>query len=772
MAAIASSLLPVAEAIAQPARPAPHSITIPAQPLTTAIAELSRQAGVSIGTEGDLPGVRSHAVHGATNAADALAQMLDGTGLTARRVGPTAWRIMRQAAPLSPPSPPRTPVPQGLPPEPEAEPIIVTAVKDRSTLADVPRAVSVYLPDAMRQQDARSGTGNVAAALEGMAMTGSGPGRNQLFLRGVADSPFTGLGQSTVAVLLDGVRLTYSAPDPDVRLVDVERVEVLKGPQGSLYGTGTLGGIFQIVTKRPDASDFRAAASGGLSLVADGGSGYSGSAMVNLPLVRDSIALRLVGYTAREGGWVDTGTRPNANLVRTIGGRASLGVELGAGWRLNATGAVQRLEAADTQYVYAPGAHSRPTQQAEPHDNDLNHGAFRLEGRLGATDLVLLTGLSGHEVQDRRDAGNFGGTGPAIFDESRKYRTWDSELHLSGPLGALHWLAGLSYVQARQTIGRSLVSASQVTPLLDDNEQRKSVDSAVFANLVWPLGTGLSIEGGGRLFRDVIEDRRTTGGQSFARDVRRTGITPSAALSWKPRAGRMLYLRYGSAFRQGGIGLTAAGQAEAVSGDELATIEAGWRAQLAHGGSLDLNLYHTMWDEVQSDMPLPNGLIETRNVGRARIRGMEASLDLPLARHWHISTGLAVQDAQLIRNETGMVLDDRRLPVVPEYTLRFALKRRFELGDADGSLRLGLRYVGPARLSFDPVIDQPMGNYVESNLEVRLKAAGFEWGVDASNLLNGRRDTFALGNPLRLATTRQYTPQRPPMVSFSVLKQF
>lgn len=772
MVATASSLLPAAEALARPVDASRRPIDIPAQPLTAAITELSRQANISIGTEGDLPAVRSHAVHGARNAAEALARMLDGTGLTAHRVGPTAWRIVRQSIAPSPiPPTPTSPV-VPLPPEAEAEPIIVTAVKDRSTLADVPRAISVYTPDAMRQQDARAGTGSVAAMIEGLAMTSSGPGRNQLFLRGVADSPFTGLGQSTVAVLLDGVRLTYSAPDPDLRLVDVQRVEVLKGPQGSLYGTGTLGGIFQIVTNRPDASGFRAAAGGGLSLVAHGGMGYSGSAMVNLPLVQDRIALRVVGYSSREGGWVDTGTRRNANLVRTIGGRTSLGFDLGKEWRLNATGAIQRLEAADTHYVYAPGARSRPFQQAEPHDNDLNHGALRLEGRFGATDLVLLTGLSGHEVQDRRDAGGFGGNGPSIFEEDRKYRTWDSELHLSGPLGSLHWLAGISYVQARQTIGRSLVAASQSIPLLDDNEQRKSVDSAVFANLVWPLGGGFSIEGGGRLFRDVIEDLRTTGGQAFARDVRRTGLTPSAAFSWRPRAGRIFYLRYGSAFRQGGIGLSGTGQPQAVSGDELATIEAGWRAQLARGGALDLSIYHTMWDDVQSDMPLPSGLIETRNVGRARIRGLEASLDLPLDGRWHISTGLAVQDAQLIRNETGLPLDDRRLPIVPEYTLRLSLKRGFDIGNADGWLRLGLRHVGPARLSFDPAIDQPMGNYVESSLEVRVKAGGFEWGVDASNLLAGHANTFALGNPLRLASGRQYTPQRPPMISFSVTKSF
>src|SRR5690606_14816127 len=103
-----------------------------------------------------------------------------------------------------------------------------------------------------------------------------GPGRNRLFLRGVADSPFSGESQSTVAVVLDEARVTYSAPDPDIRLVDVERVEVLKGPQGSYYGTGTLGGIYHIVTRRAQVDKTSLALSANVESVAHGGTGRGG----------------------------------------------------------------------------------------------------------------------------------------------------------------------------------------------------------------------------------------------------------------------------------------------------------------------------------------------------------------------------------------------------------------------------------------------------------------------------------------------------------------
>jgi hypothetical protein len=118
--------------------------------------------------------------------------------------------------------------------------------------------------------DATRGSERLAEQIEGLTVTGEGSGHGRMFLRGVADSPFGGKSQSTVAVLLDDARLTYVAPDPDIRLVDVERVEVLKGPQGSLYGSGALGGIYRIVTRRADPSAFTVAGSASGEIVADG----------------------------------------------------------------------------------------------------------------------------------------------------------------------------------------------------------------------------------------------------------------------------------------------------------------------------------------------------------------------------------------------------------------------------------------------------------------------------------------------------------------------
>jgi len=91
------------------------------------------------------------------------------------------------------------------------------------------------------------GTSAIASLADGMALSNLGPGRNRAFLRGVADSPFNGVTQSTVAIEVDDARVTFNAPDPELRLVDIKQVEVLEGPQGPLHGTGSLGGVYRIL---------------------------------------------------------------------------------------------------------------------------------------------------------------------------------------------------------------------------------------------------------------------------------------------------------------------------------------------------------------------------------------------------------------------------------------------------------------------------------------------------------------------------------------------
>lgn len=705
----------------------------------------------------------------------ALARLLAGTGLFARQVGPTAWRIERAAAhPLAPegPVPPQASRMEALPQVVEGEPIIVTAPKRSTTLDKLPMAISVLRLDPVQAALPAGGTMLVATQSEGLAMTLLGPGRNRLFLRGVADSPFNGESQSTVAVVLNDTRLTYAAPDPDIQLVDVERVEVLKGPQGSLYGSGALGGIYHIVTREADPKEttLQVAAKG--EGAAHGSLGWSSAAIGNLPLARGTSALRLVGYTARAPGWIDTGSRRNSNETRLLGGRANLGVEPGGGWRLDVSGLLQLLESRDSSYVYAPGARKRPAQLPEPHDNDMRHISARVMRKGGPFDISLSTGVTWHEVRDTLDAtagaGSFGLASPSLLADERLYRVWDNEARIAGRAGKVRWLLGLSYLEARQQALSTLGSFTGAASVID-RDLRYARDAALFGDLTLPLGRNFSLDAGARLFRSITVEKSLLADGPVSRRRHRSGMTPSLALSWQPSAGHILYLRYASAYRQGSSDINPAGALEALKSDELQTIEMGWRRDLGQGRRMELGLFASRWSNLQSDQLLPSGLIETVNAGNARIFGAEASLELPLGSATQLEAGASLTEALLTRNTLGKHLDDRRLPVVPRYTARMALARRVPLGWAEGNVRLSLRHVGPQRLSFDPIIDRPMGSYFEGRIDAHVEINRLRVFFTAENLLGGSKDSFAFGNSLRFSAVREYTPQRPACVTLGMV---
>ncbi|MGD9665487.1 MAG: TonB-dependent receptor, partial [Novosphingobium sp.] len=733
-------------------------------------AELSRQAKVSIGMQGGLPSHPTPAIHGEMTVQQALRLLLSGTGFVARRAGPTAWRIeqapvidhTRSAQQVAASSP--LPAPQ---------PIVVTASKRDMALTDLPLAISVaLLPSG--ESGTRDDTNSIAQAVEGLALTGAGPGRNRIFLRGIADSAFNGESQSTVAIVLDDARLTYAAPDPDIRLVDMVRVEVLKGPQGSLYGTGALGGIYHLVSRRAQLDMLTASVSAGGSIVSSGAADYSVSAMANLPLVSDKLGLRLVGYAMREGGWIDTGDRSNSNSTRVSGLRGALGANVGEGWRLDLTGFAQWTESRDSSYSYAPHARTRPAQLPEPHDNDLRHLAARLSRESGGVDIVASTGMTWHEVNDTLDAtigaDSFGLANPQTLTDERRFRVWDNELRFSRAHGRWRWLAGVTWLNARQHLVSDLESPQDA--LIIDDDRRTTNDLAVFGDITVPIAAQVALDVGARLFRSETVEQRM--GRAVVQRLERvrTGLTPSFSISWRPDATSLAWIRYGSAFRSGGSGGASDGAIEMLKGDELVMIEAGWRTDQTGGLRLEVGTWYGWWENLQSDQLQTNGLIETRNAGNAFTAGAEVSATVPLASGWQFEGGANYTMAKLHRNELGFELDDSHLSGVPEYTFRARLGHDFMMAGAPTRISASLRYVGPSRLSFDPLVDRPMGKFLESRISANVKLRGFSISAGVTNLFGERDDTFAFGNSLRFATMRQYTPQDPTRYSLQIEKQF
>lgn len=202
--------------------------------------------------------------------------------------------------------------------------IVVTAGKREQNIQDVAGAVTAVSGESLTKSGAVDISDFVTKA-PGLAFTRRGPSQNRLSIRGLTSFSGTDSEFPMVGLYIDEVPISDSVA-PDAGLIDLERVEVLRGPQGTLYGEGSMGGTVRFVSAKPKLSAFEGSANGELSTTRFGGTNYSGSAVVNAPIVTDKVGLRLVGFYQKDSGFVDNaalGTK-NDDAYKRYGARGTL----------------------------------------------------------------------------------------------------------------------------------------------------------------------------------------------------------------------------------------------------------------------------------------------------------------------------------------------------------------------------------------------------------------------------------------------------------------
>ena len=184
------------------------------------------------------------------------------------------------------------------------ETIVVTATRRAENLQNVPESISAFGTEAIEMRGLKQ-MDDYAKFIPGLSLGVREPGGTTIVFRGVASSGLQFGAVSSSALYLDEQPITQSGRNPDPRLIDIERLEALRGPQGTLYGASSQSGTLRVITNKPDPSDFDAWVDGQVSSIQDGGTGYDVSAMLNVPLIADRLALRLVGFTAEDAGFID-----------------------------------------------------------------------------------------------------------------------------------------------------------------------------------------------------------------------------------------------------------------------------------------------------------------------------------------------------------------------------------------------------------------------------------------------------------------------------------
>jgi iron complex outermembrane recepter protein len=737
---------------------------LPAQTLALALARFSEQSGVSAGLSGSFPTVITRPVNGRYTALEALQAMLAGSRLEAVQIGPRAYRLQRRPADTSADDASR------MAPLPELDELVVTASKREQPWLGVPMSLAVVDAAALGTLAPGGGTRAALAFDSATSSTNLGTGRNRQFIRGVADSAFVGPSQATVSIQFDEARLNYNAPDPDLRLVDVERVEILKGPQGPLYGTGALGGVVHVVPKRPVLDDFSALASGYAGSTQHGGVASGGQLMVNAPVRPGALGLRAVAYSTTEAGWIDNGDgRNDANRTRLSGARLALRAQGERGWTLDLQGALQLAETSDSQYTTGAGSQLwRSGILPEPRDDDLYLVSLALRGAIFGADAVFTSSYVRQEANGLQDASIaaslFGATAPARFRDDRAYRLVNNEFRLASGAGTQPgWLLGLAHLAAQSRNTGELADAAGSTRTLLDAVQ-DTQELAAFGEGSLHLGKRLHATAGLRLSRAAAEDERRAGQSPALKASVVYSATPSFSLDWRAAdQRRFYYLRFARAVRPGGLNPAATGEADSrFTADELSNIDLGARLRLKDDRlSVQAALFLTDWQHIQSDYLLANGLVGSRNVGTGRNVGMEGVMRYEPAGPWQVEFGWLAQHARL--HEATLPVDGEavRLPVVPDLRMHLLLQRRMQWGGWSGSFGSRLDFTDSSRLSFEPDLSRRTSGYVTWSASAKLAHAGFEVQLNAVNLLDSSADTFAFGNPFSVRSVVQRTPLQP-----------
>ena len=766
------------------------SVDIKAGQLGDAIVQLGQQTGSSIGiSDQRTTRLTVRAVRGRLSVEQAIQKLLKGQPARVIQINGRSWRII-PATPLpvaaTPrPKPARVQLARFTPLSPieESEPaeIVVTASKRETPLKLMPATVSVLHGKMFTAGPDAGSTAAILEKLPSVSSTHAGTGRNKLFIRGIADSGFTGPTQATVGQYFGEMRVNYNAPDPDLRLYDINSVEVLEGPQGTLYGAGSLGGIIRANPNRPNLSQTEAYSSYALASTAKGDESVDGHMVVNVPLVPDKIAARLVAYGAREGGYVDDfgRTLKDVNGIDIVGGRGAISIAPYDDWRIDFLGIGQSVRADDAQYAQRglPGL-SRRSPMAQIFGSDYWLANMQVTGSIGDIRVISSAGIVEHDLVENYDATRLRDT-PTLFTQENDISLFSTEHRLSEDFsGGGGWMLGASYIKNVSRLKRTLTPAAVSVPT--PGVENRLSEWALFGEMTLGISDTIHLTAGGRvssakLSGNAFDVPAMFDLNSLRQQAQRAETTflPSFAVVATPADGLTAFLRYQQGFRPGGLAIDGA-NIRHFRNDRTSTIESGFRF-----GDLERDLFaaigtvaYTDWDHIQADLTDGQGFPTTANIGNGYIVSVEGQISVrPTGRltfdgafifsHSRLDSPSAAARNFLASSGPQMAGGMLSVPNVANFSARAAFNYRQPFYDGYLVFAASSRYVGKSRLGIGPVLGAEQGGYFQTNVGLKWERSQSDFFLNISNLFNAVGNRYALGTPFALPDGDEFTPLRP-----------
>lgn len=666
--------------------------------------------------------------------------------------------------------------------------IVVTATKRQESVRDVAGSVAAVSEATLQKLNAQS-LSDYITRVPGVVFNDYQPGVSEVVIRGIASTTYHEANQATTGYYLNQIPLIepgFPLVIPDVDAFDVSRVEVLRGPQGTLFGSSSLGGAVNYVVNEADPSKFDAGAEGMISSTKRAGEvNYAAKAMVNVPIATDKLAVRLVALQRYDAGYLDNTLlgKDGSNDLRVRGLRGSIVFTPTETTKISALSMYQEYDLDDQTYVIfgTPKTYDRATNVAEFQDTSFMLHSLKLEQDLGFATLTAIGSYTEKKANLAFDNSIFGGndprTGtPELASSKGKSKTDYAELRLASPDdGRLRWLIGANYTRLRSSntdgtyiegigdyidanpgmfggqSGDTLAPGDLATRTVSSN---RVTEKAIFGEASFDIVDSLTLTLGGRWFEyrssprlqylpnaNLIPPFDFAPGKSKDSD-----FIPKVSLTWKPNDDVMVYALYSEGFRIGGINVYSAavpGLPLTFASDTTKNYEIGTRFDLVDKTlSVDVTAYHIDWGNVQARLFTPVDFnAYTVNGGGADVDGVEISLTLRPTRNLSLSSNVSYNDARLSTllpdsfAPGGGYAKGTQLPGASDWILSNSLDLTFPDAKLKPRFNLSHRYMSAAPVAFGAVLEKGDYHIIDLNASVTV-ADRVEIGLFAKNLFN------------------------------------
>jgi outer membrane receptor protein involved in Fe transport len=583
-------------------------------------------------------------------------------------------------------------------------------------------------------------------------------------IRGIGTSASGNFVQSTSGIYIEDV--PFNDPyifrtAPDVAPFDLERVEILRGPQGVLFGSSSMGGAVRYLFNKPNLKAQEFSALGTVSSTSGGGTNHAEFVMGNVPLGATT-GLRMVLFNREDAGTIDNSTlgKKDTNKLHQSGGRVLATFAPTRELGVTAMFVSQTTKVDDSSNVTDIATMSKAVAGLSPRKSQFDLGSLQVDYDFGAVRLTSTTGALTKKLDAVTDLSRFaafyGAGATAVQDE--KSTSVSQEFRLSGTgNGPLTWLAGVFY-QRYKYVQNDPIVAPALGFSIDSVLQSKATESSAFFQGDYALGNGVTFGLGGRYFRtqnDLVSLIASAPGSASSSE---SGFTPRASAKMKFGGDNLAYALVSKGYRFGGVNITQftpnVVQPSFVTpptyqSDSLINYEFGLRLAPAATLRVDASVFVMDWKDLQLNLPRPGDFYGyTANVGKARSKGLELGVTWTPDSSLTLSTAATYTDARTQANysgTSGVVASGTRLPgtayfqIANQGSLRFA--GPMETG---GRVSLMHSYVGK---SFDTLFKTAeLGGYNIVDAGVAFARQQWELTLFARNVANKKATAGVLSN--------------------------